>query len=139
MLSSLYCIYLKFDLFAKVSAIDNDYNFANVGDWRCTSDTKKSKFNPKYQPSFIINLGDLSYKMSPDCWFEIVDPIDENMKITIGNHDVLNLKLLKQYMDHFGLNKQCYSFDYNNIHFVAMSTKKSYLPGSEKYKFVTKD
>ena len=57
-------------------------------------------------PEFIINLGDLSYKKSPDCWFEIVDPIDENMKITIGNHDVLNLKHLKHYMDHFGLTNQ---------------------------------
>ncbi len=50
MLSSLCCIHLKFDLFAKVSAIDNAYNFANVGDWRWTLDTKKnSKFNPKYK------------------------------------------------------------------------------------------
>ncbi|MGZ5491683.1 MAG: metallophosphoesterase, partial [Nitrososphaeraceae archaeon] len=85
-------------------------------------------------PEFIINLGDLSYKKSPDCWFETVDPIDENMKITIGNHDVLN-----KYMDHFGLTKQYYSFDYNNIHFVAMSTEVSYLPGSEQYKFVAND
>ena len=68
-----------------------------------------------------------------------MDPIDENMKITIGNYDVLNIKLLKQYMDHFGLTKQYYSFDYNNIHFVAMSTKVSYLPGSEQYKFVAND
>ena len=58
-----------------------------------------------------------------------MDPIDEKMKITIGNHDVLNPKLLKQYMDHFGLTKQYYSFDYNNIHFVAMSTEVPYLPG----------
>ena len=68
-----------------------------------------------------------------------MDPIDEKMKITIGNHDVLNPKLLKQYMDHFGLTKQYYSFDYNNIHFVAMSTEVSYLSGSEQYKFVAND
>jgi hypothetical protein len=68
-----------------------------------------------------------------------VDPIDENMKITIGNHDVLNLQLLKQYMDYFGLTKQYYSFDYNYIHFVAMSTKVPYLPGLEQYKFVAND
>ena len=43
--------FLKFDLFANVSAIDTDYNFAIVGDWGCTSDTKKnSKFNTKYKP-----------------------------------------------------------------------------------------
>ena len=90
-------------------------------------------------PVLIINLGDLSYKRSPNCWLEIVDPIDEKMKITIGNHDVLHPKLLKQYMDHFGLTKQYYSFDYNNIHFVAMSTEVSYLPGSEQYRFVAND
>ena len=140
MLSSLCCIYLKFDLFANVSAIDNEYNFAIVGDWGCTSDTKKTINSiQNTNPEFIINLGDLSDKKSPDCWFETVDPIDENMKITIGNHDVLYIKLLKQYMDHFGLTKQYYSFDYNNIHFVAMSTKVSYLSGSEQYKFVAND
>ena len=47
--------FLKFDLFAKVSAIDNDYNFANVGDWRCTSDTKKTVNSiQNTNPEFII-------------------------------------------------------------------------------------
>ncbi|MGI9012189.1 MAG: metallophosphoesterase [Nitrososphaeraceae archaeon] len=127
-------------MFANVSAIDNDYNFAIVGDWGCTSDTKKTvKSIQNTNPELIINLGDLSYKKGPDCWFKTADHIDENMKITLGNHDALNPKLLKQYMDHFGLTKQYYSFDYNNIHFVAMSTEVSYLPGSEQYKFVAKD
>ena len=65
MLSSLCCIYLKFDLFANVSVIDNDYNFALVGDWGCTSDTKKTVNSiQNTNPEFIINLGDLSYKKS---------------------------------------------------------------------------
>lgn len=100
---------------------------------------KTGKSIQNTNPELIINLGDLSYKKSPDCWLEIADPIDENMKITLGNHDVLNPKLLKQYMDHFGLTKQYYSFDYNNIYFVAMSTEVSYLPGSEQYKFMAND
>jgi hypothetical protein len=93
---------------------------------------KNSKFNPKYKPWIYYKHGDLSYKKSPDCWFETVDPIDENMKITIGNHDVL-YQTLETVYGSFWLNEQYYSFDYNNIHFVAMSTKVSYLPGSEQY------
>ena len=62
-----------------------------------------------------------------------MDPIDENMKITIGNHDDVLYQTLKTVYGSFWLNEQYYSFDYNNIHFVAMSTKVSYLPGSEQY------
>ena len=139
MLSSICCIFLKFDLFANVSAID-DYNFAIVGDWGCTSDTKKTvNAIENKRPELVINLGDLSYKKTPDCWFDIVDSIDENMKTILGNHDVSSSKILKQYMDHFGLTKQFYSFDYNHIHFVAMSTEVPYFPGSEQHKFVEHD
>ena len=105
MLSSLCCIFLKFDLFANVSAIDNDYNFAIVGDWGCTSDTKKTvNAIENKRPELIINLGDLSYKKTPDCWFDIVDSIDENMKTILGNHDVLIFKNLETVYGSFWLN-----------------------------------
>lgn len=57
----------------------------------------------------------------------IVNLVDEKMKISIGNHEDeynsnTSLSLLNQYMYHFGLTKQYYSFNYQNIHFVVMST-----------------
>jgi hypothetical protein len=60
------------------------------------------------------------------------------MKIAIGNHDVKGTKLT-QYMEHFGLTDQYYSFDYQNVHFTVMS---DYVPdeiGSEQYIFVQND
>ena len=56
--------FLKFDLFANVSAIDND--FVIVGDCGCTSDKKTVNSIQNTNPVLIINLGDLSYKRSPD-------------------------------------------------------------------------
>ena len=139
MLSSICCIFLKFDLFANVSAID-DYNFAIIGDWGYTKNTKKTvNAIENKRPELVINLGDLSYKKTHDCWFDIVDSINKDMKTILGNHDFSSSKILKQYMDYFGLTKQFYSLDYNHIHFVAMSTEAPYLPGSEQHKFVEHD
>jgi predicted MPP superfamily phosphohydrolase len=126
--------------FFPVSSSPLSYNFAIVGDWGCTSDTKKTvKSIENKNPELILNLGDISYETNADCWLDIVDPIDEKMKITIGNHDVIVPGLLKQYMDHFGLTKQYYSFNYNKIHFLSISTEFLYFQGSEQYKFVNKD
>jgi hypothetical protein len=74
-----------------------------------------------------------------DCWLEIVEPIDDKMKIAIGNHEVEVESKLTQYMEHFGLTSQYYSFDYQNVHFTVMS---DYVPdeiGSEQYTFVQND
>jgi predicted phosphodiesterase len=125
--------------FFPISPAQLSYNFA-IGDWGCTSDTKKTvKSIENKNPELILNLGDISYEINADCWLDIVDPIDEKMKVTIGNHDVIVSGLLKQYMDHFGLTKQYYSFNYNKIHFLSISTEFLYLQGSEQYKFVNKD
>ena len=43
------------------------------------------------------------------------------MKIAIGNHEVEEESKLTQYMEHFGLSNQYYSFDYQNVHFTVMS------------------
>lgn len=54
-------------------------------------------------PQLVIGLGDFSYEPTADCWFEKIAPIDDRMKIAIGNHDDSyerqeNPMLLKQYM-----------------------------------------
>ena len=94
MLLSICCIFLKFDLITNVSAID-EYNFAIVEDWGCSSDTKKTvNAIENKRPELVINFGDLYYKKTPDCWFDIEDPIDENMMTLLGNHDVSSSKTL---------------------------------------------
>jgi hypothetical protein len=58
------------------------------------------------------------------------------MKIAIGNHDYRGVGQLDRYMNHFGLKEQYYSFDYQNIHFIVLSTKIPYNATSAQYEFV---
>ena len=74
-------------------------------------------------PELILGLGDYSYEPTADCWLELIRPFESKLKIAIGNHDDTSSSLLNQYMNHFGLSKQFYSFDYQNVHFVVMSTE----------------
>ncbi|MDX1373572.1 MAG: metallophosphoesterase, partial [Nitrososphaeraceae archaeon] len=80
-----------------------------------------------------------SYELDLGCWLEIVQPISSKMKAAIGNHDVYVSNILNQYMDRFNLTNQYYSFDYDNIHFLVMSSEFLYLPDSEQYRFIEKD
>ena len=114
------------------------YNISAAGDWGCNDNTKKTVSNIiNKNPERVLGLGDYSYKTTADCWLAIVDPIDEKMKITIGNHDDISSSLLNQYMSHFSLSKQYYSFNYQNAHFVVLSTEQT--SSSSQYDFVKSD
>jgi predicted phosphodiesterase len=123
---------------------NNDFNFVAVGDWSCNPNTQKvvNSIITK-EPELVVNLGDNSYEATANCWLDIVDPIDEKMKIVIGNHDVdEDPALLPAYMSHFNLTKPYYTFDFGNIHFIAMSTDIDTVPyeeGSPQYAFVEND
>jgi predicted phosphodiesterase len=111
------------------------FNVAAAGDWGCNDNTKKTVSNIiNKNPERVLGLGDYSYKSTADCWLAIVDPIDEKIKITIGNHDDISSSLLNQYMSHFSLSKQYYSFNYQNAHFVVLSTEQT--SSSSQYEFV---
>jgi hypothetical protein len=118
-----------------------DFNFAAVGDWGCTPNTINTINNILGKnPELVLGLGDYSYdNATADCWFKIVDPIGAKMKIAIGNHDDVSSPLLYQYMNHFNLTKQYYSFNYKNVHFLVISTEIPYYVGSEQYYFVVSD
>ena len=68
----------------------SDINFIAAGDWNCNKETKKTiKKMTKLEPELVVGLGDYTYQnISPQCWFDISEPIDEKMKIVIGNHDL---------------------------------------------------
>jgi predicted phosphodiesterase len=127
-----------------------DFNFAAVGDWGCTPISRNTVNNiVSKDPELVLGLGDYSYEDKANCWLQLINPIDHKMKIVIGNHDnrkyATNVTsypsplLLQQYMDHFNLSKQFYSFNYENVHFIAMSTEAPYDYNSEQYKFVKND
>jgi calcineurin-like phosphoesterase family protein len=119
----------------------SDFNFAAAGDWECNSRTEDTVDNiVSKNPELVLGLGDYSYDDTADCWLEIIAPLDEKMKIALANHDVVTTSLLNQYMDHFNLTKQFYSFNYQNVHFTVISTVLLRgSEGAEQYEFVNAD
>jgi predicted MPP superfamily phosphohydrolase len=121
---------------------NTNFRFAAAGDWGCTEDTTNTVNNIlDKNPQLVLGLGDFSYEDSADCWFDIIEPIDNIMKISIGNHDVSELE---KFMNHFGLTEQYYSFDYQNVHFISLATEEEYLDMSnakaqEQLAFVKSD
>jgi predicted MPP superfamily phosphohydrolase len=117
----------------------SNFNFAAVGDTNCNSNTEDVVEDIQAKaPEIVLGLGDYIYNDdSADCWLEIIEPIDNIMKIAIGNHETG--AILTELMEHYGLTDQYYSFDYQNVHFTVMS---DYVPdeiGSEQHDFVQND
>ncbi|MGD1837042.1 MAG: metallophosphoesterase [Nitrososphaeraceae archaeon] len=123
------------------ASASSDFNFAAVGDWGCTPDTEKTIKNiNSSSPEIILALGDLSYNdNSAKCWLDIIDPMADKTFIAFGNHESDSSQKLKDYMNYFKLDKQYYSFDYNNVHFMVMSTELPYEESSKQYIFVNND
>lgn len=116
-----------------------DFNFAAVGDWGCTSDTDDTVDNIRDKdPELVLGLGDYSYGDSASCWFEKIESIDNITKINIGNED-LGSDRLDQYEDHFGLTHLYYSYDYQNVHILTMMIESSYTNDSDQFDFVLND
>jgi hypothetical protein len=121
---------------------NTNFRFAAAGDWGCTDDTTNTVNNIlDKNPQLVLGLGDFSYEDSADCWFDIIEPIDNIMKISIGNHEAPDLE---KFMNHFGLTEQYYSFDYQNVHFISLGTEEEYLDMSnvkaqEQLAFVKSD
>ncbi|HKO40247.1 MAG TPA: metallophosphoesterase, partial [Nitrososphaeraceae archaeon] len=116
------------------------FNIVAVGDWDCTSETEDTVDNIiKQDPEFVLALGDLSYNGKAKCWLKLIEPIAEKTKIVIGNHEVDSSKLLKDYMNYFGLENQYYSFNQKNVHFLALSTETDFDEDSEQYAFAKQD
>ncbi len=115
-----------------------DFSIAAVGDMGCNlaASTLVQDINNK-MPSIILALGDLSYQRNnANCWLKIVE---SEMKIVLGDHDYDSDSLLKQYKTYFNLSQQYYSFNYQNLHFVALATEISFDINSSQYNFVKND
>jgi len=128
------------------TALLPNFSFAAAGDWACNSNAISTVKNiVKNNPNLVLGLGDYYYgdylneSRNPDCWFKIVKPIVQKMRIAIGNHESESPSLLKLFMNHFNLTNQYYSFNYQNVHFVALSAEIPLGIGSEQYNFVKSD
>ena len=114
------------------------YHLAAAGDWGCNNNTEKTvRAITSKNPALVLDLGDNSYQTTADCWLAITHPLDGKMKITVGNHDDVSSSLLNQYMSYFNLSREYYSFNYQNAHFVVLSTEQT--TSSSQYDFVKSD
>jgi Calcineurin-like phosphoesterase len=119
---------------------NNNFNFIAVGDWDCTDETEDTIDNIiDKNPELVLALGDLSYDNSAECWLELIEPIRDKTKIALGNHESESSEKLEDFMESFELEKQYYSFNYENVHFLALSTEVPYDDDSQQYEFAIND
>lgn len=124
-----------------------EFNFVVAGDFGCGGEAKKTlETMANLQPELVIALGDLAYQKNPNCWFNMIRPLESisKFKVSLGEDDISYGDVTyKQYLRHFNLTRPYYSFDYENVHFLAMATPKNslipYNASSEQYQFVKDD
>lgn len=128
--------------------LDNksEIDFVIAGDYGCDSKTRQTiKSMEKLNPNLVFALGDLSEVKNTNCFFDIISELhdDDKVKIALGEDDTDSNKRYGDFLEHFDLESPFYSFDYQNVHFLAMSTgKNSLIPygnGSAQYKFINDD
>jgi len=115
-------------------------NFAVVGDIGVTKNSLDTVRNlGTYDPEVVLLLGDLSYS-SPDEFFYFYDSFLDGhfVLLAIGNHEVIEWTV-QDWLPHYGLSNEFYSTNYENVHFITLSTETSYHVESEQIKFLETD
>jgi len=116
-----------------------DFSIAAVGDWGCTSNTSNTTAKiVKSNPALVIGIGDNSYEPTGDCWLNLTKSLATKMHTGFGNHDNSYAKT-NQYLRYFKMANTYYSFDFENIHFIAIDTNAPIDVNSAQYKFVKAD
>ena len=113
-----------------------------AGDWGCDKKAHETVNNMQNKsPESVLALGDLSYQKDADCWFQMMSPLINKTKMVFGDHEYnfKNSSRLDEYFQKFNLTKQYYSFDYGNVHFLAMSSEVPCDKDSKQYNFVNED
>jgi hypothetical protein len=143
----------KTNLIEQSPGIQKDgFDLVAAGDYGCNAISKEvvNKMNEK-DPDLVLAIGDLSEDKNPSCFFDLFSKInhDGKLKIALGEHDTDSntaedsSSRFSQYMRQFDLAKPFYSFNYQKVHFLAMSTGKYQLIpfafGSPQYNFVAND
>jgi hypothetical protein len=134
-----------------IDNLNSGFEFVIAGDYGCDSVTRQTvESMEELETDLVFALGDLSEVKNPQCFFDIITELDNDgkFKIALGeddtdNNDTDSSSRYSDFISHFDLVDPFYSFDYQNVHFLAMSTGKgSYIPyvnGSVQYKFIKDD
>jgi hypothetical protein len=121
------------------------FNIAVAADWGCDENAEKTAQNIQSKnPELVIANGDLSYKKSAECWFELIQPFKSKMKIAMGDHDYTDTSggiegVINQYLKPLNLQKTYYSFDMNNVHVTVIDPYIDYNSTSIQYQFIEND
>ena len=101
---------------------DNVTNIVAAGDFGINENSIKTLKNiQSSNPEVILMLGDLGQSTSKE-WIELSEPMDRNkMYIALGDGDLLERN---EYLRYSAITDDYYSFDYQNIHFLAISTNE---------------
>jgi hypothetical protein len=112
-----------------------------AGDFYCNDETEDTIENIiSVNPELIITTGDhVKDVKTIECWAEMSEPIKNKIKIAIGNHDVEFKKIYKQIVDYHQLDNPYYSHDFQNVHFISLSTEHPFEEGSKQYEFIKND
>ena len=121
--------------------VDKKYNIIAAGDWYCNEETERTIQNViNANPDLIITTGDhVKDVKSADCWIEMSEQLKDKMKIAVGNHDAEFKKIYKQIVDYHQLDNPYYSYNFQNVHFISMSTEHPFAVGSKQYEFIKSD
>jgi hypothetical protein len=129
----------------------SEFDFVVAGDYGCDSQTKQTIKNmEKEDADLVFALGDLSEIGDPKCFFKLFSKLDgdDRFKVTLGESDTdsnmsRSSSRFSDFVKHLNLESPFYSFDYQNVHFLAMSTGKilliPYESGSAQYNFINDD
>lgn len=90
-------------------------------------------------PSAVLSTGGNSYKADGSCWLSSIQPLDAVWKMAFGETEVKSQSLINQYKNFFGLNKEYYSFNIYNVHFLVITASLKFASGSDQYTFIVND
>jgi predicted phosphohydrolase len=143
------------DVHSFETMVDDQYRFKflTYGDMDINDagqDTIKNVLRRK-DYNFILHQGDMPYAWEEDkwdIWFNLMQPITSNTQYMVcpGNHEeAANFTSYKhRFSNSSGINSGSnsnlfYSWEYSNVHFIALSTEHNYKVGSEQLNWLIKD
>ena len=107
----------------KINEIQDEINFAFVGDFGINRNSLNTLNNIKLvNPEMIILTGDLGQATFEE-WKELSINLENETVYTILGDSESEIFNGEKYLKHYGLENEYYSFDYENIHFLGISTK----------------
>lgn len=121
--------------------LDTKYNIIAAGDWYCNQETQRTIDNVIHtNPDLIITTGDhVKDEATADCWITMSKHLKDKIKIAVGNHDVEWESIYRQIVDYHQLDNPYYSHNFQNIHFISLSTEHPFHVGSKQYEFINSD